>query len=48
MGSYCLDVATTLNNIGSAYSKKGDYAQALVNYNISLQIRTRILGADSI
>jgi hypothetical protein len=35
-GLNSIDVATTLNNIGSVYDDKGEYAKALENYNKSL------------
>ena len=43
-----IDVAQTLNCIGNVYQNKGDYAKALEHYNKSLEIRTKIKGADSI
>ncbi len=47
-GNDSIDVATTLNGIGSVYSRKGDYAKALEHYERSLDIRTKIKGNDSI
>ncbi len=48
MGDDSIDVATTLNNIGIVYNRKGDYQQALENYTKSLKIKTKISRDDSI
>ena len=40
------DVATSINNIGAVYEKKGDYENALVQHQKGLEIRTRVFGSD--
>ena len=43
-----MDVATTLNNIALVFHKKGDYAKAVENHKKCLEIRTAILGPETI
>jgi tetratricopeptide (TPR) repeat protein len=38
LGSESIRVATTLSNIGSVYCNKGEYKDALENYNKCLEI----------
>ena len=45
-GSDHPDVAASLNNIGVVYKKKGDFENALVQYQKALEIRTRVFGSD--
>ena len=39
-------MATPFNNIGVVYRKKGDFENALVQYQKALEIRTRVFGSD--
>ena len=43
-----VDVAATLNHIGNVYTNKGEFDQALENYNKCLDIRNKVLGPDSV
>ena len=43
---YAPDVATSFNNIGIVYRKKGDLENALVQHQKALEIRTRVFGSD--
>ena len=43
-----IDLATSYNNIGSLYSKKGRYNKALKYHNKALEIRKTRLGEQSI
>ncbi len=39
-------MASSLNNLGSAYNRKGDYNKAIEYYKKSLGIREKILGNE--
>jgi len=43
-GKDSIDVATTLNNIGSVYDSKGDYSKALEYYERCLNIKRKVKG----
>ncbi len=43
-----MDVAWTLNNIGSVYKNKGDNPKAMEYYERCLEIKSKIKGKDSI
>ena len=40
------DVASSFINIGAVYAGKGDFENALVQYQKALEIRTRVFGSD--
>ena len=40
------DVASSFINIGAVYAGKGDLENALVQYQKSLEIQTRVFGSD--
>jgi tetratricopeptide (TPR) repeat protein len=40
------DVATSFINIGAVYEGKGDFENALVQYQKGLEIKTRAFGSD--
>ena len=39
-------MATSFDNIGLVYQKKGDIENALVQHQKALEIRTRVFGSD--
>jgi tetratricopeptide (TPR) repeat protein len=39
-------VATSYNNIGGVYLKKGDLENALLQFQRALEIRTRVFGSE--
>ena len=39
-------MATSFNNIGEVYRKKGDLENALVQHQKALKIRTRVFGSE--
>jgi len=39
-------VATSYNNIGVVYERKGDYDNALLQHHRALEIRTRVFGSE--
>ena len=45
-GSDHPDVATSFNNIGAVYAGKGDFENALDQYQKGLEIKTRVFGSD--
>ncbi len=48
LGPDSIDLAGSINNIGTVYSRKGDYDRALENLNKSLAIRKKVLGPESL
>jgi tetratricopeptide (TPR) repeat protein len=40
------DVAASFNNIGAVYEGKGDFENALVQFQKALEIQTRVFGSD--
>jgi len=40
-------VASSFNNIGKMFFAQGDYENALLEHQKSLEIRIRVLGCDS-
>ena len=47
-GNFASEVATVLNNIGSAFYLCSDHERCLVAYQEALQVRRQVLGQDSI
>ena len=39
-------MATSFNNIGAVYEGKGDFENALVQFQKGLEIQTRVFGSD--
>ena len=46
-GNESIDIASTLNNIGSTFSNQGKYPEALENYQKCLQIQEKVKGKGS-
>ncbi len=47
LGLESIDVAISLNNIGSIHYQFGDYQKALAHYKRCLSIRQKVLGYES-